>query len=173
MFRYLRQRQLHIFSFAAFGHLATSFDYSHLTILSSCVYYLHCGQDNKAFLYGDVSSNNDLNQLMFIIKNNGLFMWNDAAKQYKQMWWKVTENRLGRVEIGHKNMTYDRTWAKQAMVLQQIAPYIFVNFFLKLYRVSPRARARVNPCTDTSKPAGFGFPQLTPISSHRWLIIFE
>ena len=121
MFRYLRQRQLHIFSFAAFGHLATSFDYSHLTILSSCVYYLHCGQDNKAFLYGDVCSNNDLNQLMFIIKNNGLFMWNDAAKQYKQMWWKVTENRLGRVEIGHKNMTYDQTWAKQAMILQQSA----------------------------------------------------
>ena len=30
-------------------------------------------------MYGDVSSNNDLKQLMFIIENNGLFMWNEAA----------------------------------------------------------------------------------------------
>ena len=33
---------------------------------------------------------------------------------YYQTWWKVTEKQLGRVEIGHKNMTYERTWAKQA-----------------------------------------------------------
>ena len=28
-------------------------------------------------------------------------------------------DRLERVEIGHKNMTYDRTWAKQATIFQQ------------------------------------------------------
>ena len=32
--------------------------------------------ETNIFVYGDVSSNNDLNQLMFIIRNSGLFVAN-------------------------------------------------------------------------------------------------
>ena len=44
------------------------------------------------FVYSDVSSNSNLNQLMFIIGNNGLFIGNRDTKRCKHAWWKFTEN---------------------------------------------------------------------------------
>ena len=54
----------------------------------------------KSFVYSDVSSDSDLNQLMFIIRNGGLFVVNHDTHQCKQAWRKITEKEVKRVEVG-------------------------------------------------------------------------
>ena len=54
------------------------------------------------FVYGDVRSDNDLNQLMFIIRNSGLFVVNHDTQHYKQAWRKITEKEVKRVEVGQR-----------------------------------------------------------------------
>ena len=50
------------------------------------LYYWNHNRIEKTFVCSDVSSDNDLNQLIFIIRNGGVFVVNCDTEHHKQLW---------------------------------------------------------------------------------------